>query len=262
VLLYFIEPNGTWFKARYIFNPYFYVLCDDPYLKEVVFALSRQFEKELVTIEEVAKEDLNLINHLSGKTQKYIRLVFRNLTDLNKVRYELHTQVKKNKIDRETQNAYEGWHDAGDFAKGDKNINFLSKILDIREYDVTFHIRVMIDKEVRCSLWYSVQLEGPVMQSCTLLKEMLDKADLRIMAFDIETTKQPLKFPDVKFDQVMMISYIIDGSGYLITNRQVVGGDVSNFEYAPREDYDCGVFEVFNEPDEKALLIKFFAHIV
>jgi len=200
VLLYFIEPNGSWFKARYIFNPYFYVLCDDPYLKEVVFALSRQFEKELVTIDEVAKEDLNLINHLSGKTQKYIRLVFRNLTDLSKVRFELHTQVKKNRIDRETQNAYEGWHDAGDFAKGEKNINFLSKILDIREYDVSFHIRVMIDREFRCSLWYSVALEGPVMQSCTLLKEMLDKADLRIMAFDIETTKQPLKFPDVKFD--------------------------------------------------------------
>jgi DNA polymerase epsilon subunit 1 len=58
----------------------------------------------------------------------------------------------------------------------------------------------MIDREFRCSLWYSVALEGPVMQSCTLLKEMLDKADLRIMAFDIETTKQPLKFPDVKFD--------------------------------------------------------------
>ena len=45
----------------------------------------------------------------------------------------------------------------------------------------------------------------------THLKEKLDKADLRIMAFDIETTKAPLKFPDRNFDQVMMISYIIDG---------------------------------------------------
>lgn len=54
---------------------------------------------------------------------------------------------------------------------------------------MSFHIRVMIDKEIRCSLWYSVELEGPNMISCTLLKDMLDKADLRIMAFDIETTK-------------------------------------------------------------------------
>ena len=65
--------------------------------------------------------------------------------------------------------------------------------------------------ELRCSLWYSVNLEGQKMTGFTQLKEMLDKADLRIMAFDIETTKQPLKFPDVKFDQIMMISYIVDG---------------------------------------------------
>jgi hypothetical protein len=32
------------------------------------------------------------------------------------------------------------------------------------------------------------------------MPEKLDKADLRIMAFDIETTKAELKFPDSKFD--------------------------------------------------------------
>lgn len=31
------------------------------------------------------------------------------------------------------------------------------------------------------------------------------------MAFDIETTKLPLKFPDAQSDQIMMISYMIDG---------------------------------------------------
>lgn len=31
------------------------------------------------------------------------------------------------------------------------------------------------------------------------------------MAYDIETTKAPLKFPDAATDQVMMISYMIDG---------------------------------------------------
>jgi DNA polymerase elongation subunit (family B) len=34
----------------------------------------------------------------------------------------------------------------------------------------------------------------------THLPDKLDKADLRILAFDIETTKAPLKFPDSKFD--------------------------------------------------------------
>lgn len=32
-----------------------------------------------------------------------------------------------------------------------------------------------------------------------------------VLAFDIETTKLPLKFPDAQTDQVMMISYMIDG---------------------------------------------------
>ena len=88
---------------------------------------------------------------------------------------------------------------------------YLSKILDIREYDVPYHIRVMIDNEIRCANWYEFSLENTICKSMTHLKEKLDKADLRIMAFDIETTKAPLKFPDRNFDQVMMISYIIDG---------------------------------------------------
>lgn len=59
----------------------------------------------------------------------------------------------------------------------------------------------------------------------------------------------------------MMISYIIDGNGFLITNRQVVGADVQDFEYCPKPEYDVGIFKVFNEPDEKSLLVRFFEHI-
>ncbi len=32
-----------------------------------------------------------------------------------------------------------------------------------------------------------------------------------MLAFDIETTKLPLKFPDSASDSIMMISYMIDG---------------------------------------------------
>lgn len=32
-----------------------------------------------------------------------------------------------------------------------------------------------------------------------------------VLAFDIETTKSPLKFPDSSVDSIMMISYMIDG---------------------------------------------------
>lgn len=93
------------------------------------------------------------------------------------------------------------------------------------------------------------------------LKTKLDKADLRVFAFDIETTKDPLKFPDKRFDEIMMISYVIDGKGFLITNRTVVGADVQNFEYSPKPEYDIGAFTVFNECNEKELLVRFFSHI-
>jgi DNA polymerase elongation subunit (family B) len=39
-------------------------------------------------------------------------------------------------------------------------------------------------------------------------------------AFDIECTKQPLKFPDAKTDCIMMISYMIDKQVRLPTRRR------------------------------------------
>jgi DNA polymerase epsilon subunit 1 len=143
-----------------------------------------------------------------------------------------------------------------------KNIDYLSKILDMREYDVPLHVRIQIDNEIRCSYWYKYTLEGVLCKSIEHLAEKLDKADLRVMAYDIETTKEQLKFPDASQDEIMMISYIIDGNGFLITNRQVVSEDVDDFEYAPTAEYDVGTFVVFNEPDERALIQKFFDHII
>jgi len=40
-----------------------------------------------------------------------------------------------------------------------------------------------------------------------------------VLAWDIETTKLPLKFPDASIDQIMMISYMIEGSVSLLVLR-------------------------------------------
>lgn len=37
--------------------------------------------------------------------------------------------------------------------------------------------------------------------------------------------------------QVFMISYMIDGQGFLIVNRQVVSEDISDFEYTPKPEF-------------------------
>lgn len=228
-----------------------------------MFYLNKEFADNLAALDVINKEDLNLVNHLSGKTQKYLKLSFKDMNALIKVRGELRPIVAKNKKQKETQDAYEGWYDQGGMA--DDRVTkqtMLNKIVDMREYDVSYHTRVQIDNEIRCAFWYEYTVDGPICTGITHLKDKLDKADLRVMAWDIECTKQPLKFPDVNFDQIMMISYIVDGQGFLITNREIVAEDVQDFEYAPKPEYDVGIFTIFNEPDERSLLKRFFDHII
>ena len=43
-----------------------------------------------------------------------------------------------------------------------------------------------------------------------------------------------------------MISYMIDGQGYLITNREIIASDVDDFEYTPKPEFE-GQFIIFNE---------------
>ena len=55
----------------------------------------------------------------------------------------------------------------------------------------------------------------------------------------------------------MMISYMLDGEGYLITNREVVSEDIEDFEFTPKPEYE-GLFTVFNEANEEGIDIVFF----
>ena len=85
------------------------------------------------------------------------------------------------------------------------------------------------------------------------------RPDPVVLAFDIETTKLPLKFPDANIDSVMMISYMVDGRGYLIVNREIVSQDIDDFEFTPKPEYE-GHFKIFNVENEKSLLLKFYEH--
>ncbi|XP_039817999.1 DNA polymerase epsilon catalytic subunit A-like isoform X3 [Panicum virgatum] len=130
---------------------------------------------------------------------------------------------------------------------------------DLREYDVPYHVRFAIDNDVRCGQWYNVSVSG----SDVLLQrreDLLQRAEVHVCAFDIETTKLPLKFPDAEYDTVMMISYMIDGQGYLIINRECIGEDIEDLEYTPKPEFE-GNFRVKNVPTELDLLKAWFAHM-
>jgi len=47
----------------------------------------------------------------------------------------------------------------------------------------------------------------------------------------------------------------------LITNREIVSSDVDDFEYTPTPEFE-GQFTVYNEPNELALIQRFFDHIM
>ena len=125
----------------------------------------------------------------------------------------------------------------------------LDALVDMREYDVPYHMRFQIDTDVRCGHWFTVTAKvkhppgldllrrtdlmrghkncmllivvpsspepdtKPAVRLCLALlqsgnvslerrEDLLQRAEPRICAFDIETTKLPLQFPNAEHDQV------------------------------------------------------------
>jgi DNA polymerase epsilon subunit 1 len=267
---YFLGDDGDTFKATVEYDPYFLVAVKRGKEGDVEEWCKRMFEGSLKAVSRVEKEDLQMPNHLLGYRRTFLQLSFANVSDLLSVRKIVMPIAEKN---RGTQNAMDTYAEVAAATAGfdifdeeridDKRSNGIldasNFIVDIREYDVPYHVRVAIDKDIRIGKWYTVEAKHGVV-SLTCIEERLQRADPVVLAFDIETTKLPLKFPDAVIDQIMMISYMIDGQGFLITNREIVSEDIADFEYTPRPEYE-GPFLIFNEPDEKAVIERFFLHI-
>ncbi|KAF9240065.1 hypothetical protein BU15DRAFT_87792 [Melanogaster broomeanus] len=275
---YFIQDDGGSFKCTMLYEPYFCIACKTGTESSVEEWLTKRYEGIICRIVRDRKEDLKLPNHLMGHRRLYLQLCFRNVSDLLAVRRDIAPLALANGAKRDAVDAYaevvsatavagtnielEGeWTEIGGSANGSsyRDKDPRESIIDIREFDVPYYLRVAIDNEMRVGLWYAVTFTAG-QPTFTQIVERVKRADPVVMAYDIETTKAPLKFPDQSIDQVMMISYMIDGQGYLITNREIVGEDIEDFEYTPKEGYE-GPFIVYNEKDEAATLTRFFQHI-
>ncbi|ONH69288.1 DNA polymerase epsilon catalytic subunit A, partial [Pichia kudriavzevii] len=246
---YFLDEEGGSFKVCLQFDPYFLVMCPPGKETELEEWLRRTLENTVKTITTIQKEDLDLANHLTGKKRTLVKLEFNNISDLLDARRVLQPYIKKNKEKKESNDIYKSANlnynsIMKDNSENDdllmdieetENIDFKytdasELMLDLREYDVPYHVRVSIDQNIRVGKWYDVE----VTPSNTVITEDTEKiafADPVVLAFDIETTKAPLKFPDSSIDQIMMISYMIDGDGFLITNRSIISEDIQDFEY-------------------------------
>ncbi|KAI8821881.1 uncharacterized protein EV422DRAFT_573743 [Fimicolochytrium jonesii] len=264
--LYFLEEDGETFKATILYEPYFYVVCKAGTEADVEEYIQRRFTNLVLSVERKEKEDLKLANHLLGHKRTILKLRFWNTQNLNVVRRTFLQAVASNKRKEETSGTYDVVAElGGEFGQAQEssanlsNRDVLDFVLDVREHDLMYYVRAAIDCDLRVGLWYNVRAH----QGSITIEPRPDKvkrADPVVLAFDIETTKLPLKFPDANIDSIMMISYMIDGQGYLITNREIVSDDIDDFEYTPKPEFD-GPFTIFNELDEEALIRRFFEHV-
>lgn len=97
---------------------------------------------------------------------------------------------------------------------------------NLYEYDIQFSSRVCIDLNIRVNFWYHVKIRKNFVIKLTKEENLVEKPDFTVLAFDIETTKEPLKFPDPDIDSIILISYVIDEETFLIVNRQICSKDV------------------------------------
>ncbi|TKR92593.1 hypothetical protein L596_007218 [Steinernema carpocapsae] len=258
---YFLQENGSRFKISYPSRPYLYLATTDGYELAISSYLSRKYTG-MTGVELITKEDLDLKNHLSGLQRTYIKMSFPSTVELQKFKRELMPMVKRNQEILKNATDYKTMlAEHLGARREDKEVELLEQIIDIREHDVPYHMRVCIDEKIFCGLWYTaVGRDTNRRPSITRNANLIDQPDPCVLAYDIETTKLPLKFPDRAIDEIMMISYMIDGEGYLIINRSIVSADVEDFEYTPKPEFP-GRFTVLNEKDEKATIIAFFDHI-
>lgn len=261
VACYFMCQDGSMFKAEVEYAPYFYLQVAPGSELEMDGWLRRKFSDTIKDIELVEKEDLDLKNHLSGLRRKLLKLTFWNVDQLMTVKQELLPHARRNArkySSSTTDYSYllqQGKEDTS--KKAFKSI--AESIVGLREHDVPFHIRFAIDMDVRAGHWFMVSASGGKV-FLNRREDLLQRAEPRICAFDIETTKLPLQFPNAEYDQVFMISYMIDKQGYLIINREVVSEDIDDFEYTPKPEF-VGPFKVFNCANERESLRCWFDHM-
>ncbi|KAF5354074.1 hypothetical protein D9756_007255 [Leucocoprinus leucothites] len=200
---YFIQDDGGMFRCTFQYEPYFCIACKQSGPGTAVEEwLRKKYEGTISRIVRDKKEDLKLPNHLMGHRRLYLQLCFRNVSDLLAVRRDIVPLAQTNGAKRDAVDAYAEVINATtggasmdiDF-EGDLGEQSLESsahgrdprecIIDVREYDVPYYLRVAIDNEIRVGLWYAVTFNGG-QPSFSHIVERVKRVDPVVMAFDID----------------------------------------------------------------------------
>ena len=276
--LYFISSDDSSsqedsnFKTTVLYRPYFYILQTVP--DETLGAvLLQKYSGLLASAEWVDKIDLDQPNHLSpnASTRKVWKLSFDNTSHLMEVRKDLQDLIQQHNhsSDEDADDHHSGLELLQPTSTGSTSstnhhqANPWSNIESLREYDVPYVVRVCMDLDIRAGSWFTVSVDSE--GTSTLSNPDIEtKANPTFLAFDIECTKAPLKFPNAMVDEIYMISFMVNTTsgpqGVLISSRTVVSQDIPDFEYTPKPTYP-GPFQIYNEPNEKAVLQRFIEQV-
>uniref|UniRef100_A0A1I7SFS8 DNA polymerase epsilon catalytic subunit n=1 Tax=Bursaphelenchus xylophilus TaxID=6326 RepID=A0A1I7SFS8_BURXY len=258
---YFLREDGSRFKVAY---PYFpYLLLETVEGFDIILASHLTKVYDFCWVEHIEKVNLDLNNHLAGLKTKYLKVSFPSEVEHQKFKQALLRTILKNKEKLKSTTEYTTLLQKHFGTSNREDRDLIDYIIDIREYDLPYHMRVCVDNKIFAGLWYTVQCLNPETQKPSIVRntDRVEPIEPVVCAYDIETTKAPLKFPDAEVDQIMMISYMINGLGYLIINRECVSADIDNFEYTPKPEFP-GEFTVYNMANEKATIQKFFDHLL
>jgi DNA polymerase epsilon subunit 1 len=170
---YFLDDDGNNFKATVEYDPYFLIAVKGGREQEVEEWCRRILEGVIKDVRRVVREDLQMPNHLLGNRRTFLRLSFANVGNLlearkllmpiaekNKknvtamdtyaemARYETSSKVHWRKISDccRTSAGFDLFDDELDESRPNAALNASDFIIDIREYDVPYHVRVSIDK--------------------------------------------------------------------------------------------------------------------
>ena len=175
--------------------------------------------------EVLLKTDLDAPNHPGRRARAaggrpVLKMAFDNVDQKQRVGKEVQEVLRDNKRRRadhgEDFPTYDAERKRGRAADGpNAEWDPLACLVDMREHSMRYIARVCINLDLRKGCWYtltSLSMGGVVLGK----KYNLLKAEPAVLAFNIECTKAPLKFPDTKVNFIYMISYMVDGQGYLI----------------------------------------------
>ena len=104
---YFIEEDGSTFKATIEYEPYFLIAAKKGHEAEVEEWVKRAAGDGVVkTVKRVEKDDLNMPNHLLGYRRTFLELRFHNVNDLMAARKDIMPIAEKNKKNMDTMDTY------------------------------------------------------------------------------------------------------------------------------------------------------------